>query len=258
MQLFYLLSFVGVVSHAAALPQPAGLSEQYSNNADTTLASILEARSYQPVVDTRKDSPTLVSLERRANSAGSPRINSGFSTPPLSVLSYEEAKDLIYKLFKKSDFSFANISSTIEKVGDGIAELSENGEKVKTKIVGPAGALLARYLSRAAYVTLVLTVSPGSEGQTIISFIRSTTPSADFPKVITDYTQTSTELILRADEKEKESYDFIVNMLKDTGTVLQNVEDAIKASVEALDILVKLFEAIKTLMGKSESGKDYL
>ncbi|KAH6599925.1 hypothetical protein BASA61_002432 [Batrachochytrium salamandrivorans] len=29
-------------SHAAALPQPAGLSEQYSNSVDATLASCLE------------------------------------------------------------------------------------------------------------------------------------------------------------------------------------------------------------------------
>ncbi|KAH6592280.1 hypothetical protein BASA61_004603 [Batrachochytrium salamandrivorans] len=39
MQFFYLVSFVAVVSNAAALPQPAGLSEKYSNNVDATLAT---------------------------------------------------------------------------------------------------------------------------------------------------------------------------------------------------------------------------
>ncbi|KAH9271885.1 hypothetical protein BASA83_005987 [Batrachochytrium salamandrivorans] len=231
MQLFYLLSFVVVASHAAALPQPAGLSEKYSNNVDTNLASILKARSYQPVSNTRENSATLMSLERRADSAGSPRVNSGFVTPPLSTLDYEGAKKLIYSLFEKSDFSFANIASTIDNVGDGFAELSENGEKVGNKIGGTAGDLLA------------------------ISFIQSTTTPPEFSKVITDYIQTTRELIAEADEKEKESNDLIVDILKDTGVVIQNVEEAVQLLVEALDKLVKLFDVIKTIMSKSESGR---
>ncbi|KAH9264522.1 hypothetical protein BASA83_011993 [Batrachochytrium salamandrivorans] len=52
--ILYLVSFVVVASYAAALPQPAGLSEKYSNGVDITLASILEARSYQPVSNTQE------------------------------------------------------------------------------------------------------------------------------------------------------------------------------------------------------------
>ncbi|KAH6598387.1 hypothetical protein BASA50_003807 [Batrachochytrium salamandrivorans] len=62
MQFFYLFPFVAVASYAAALPQPAGLSEKYSNNADATLASGLEARSYQPGSNSQKDSATLAEL----------------------------------------------------------------------------------------------------------------------------------------------------------------------------------------------------
>ncbi|KAH9256867.1 hypothetical protein BASA81_004980 [Batrachochytrium salamandrivorans] len=255
MQLFYLLSFVVVASHAAALPQPAGLSEKYSNNVDTNLASILKARSYQPVSNTRENSATLMSLERRADSAGSPRVNSGFVTPPLSTLDYEGAKKLIYSLFEKSDFSFANIASTIDNVGDGFAELSENGEKVGNKIGGTAGDLLAKYVRRNTYVSVSLIVSVGSEGNTTVSFIQSTTTPPEFSKVITDYIQTTRELIAEADEKEKESNDLIVDILKDTGVVIQNVEEAVQLLVEALDKLVKLFDVIKTIMSKSESGR---
>ncbi|KAH6579328.1 hypothetical protein BASA60_003328 [Batrachochytrium salamandrivorans] len=43
MQFFYLFSFVVAASYAVALPQPAELSEKYSNNVDATLASGLEA-----------------------------------------------------------------------------------------------------------------------------------------------------------------------------------------------------------------------
>ncbi|KAH6595393.1 hypothetical protein BASA50_005911 [Batrachochytrium salamandrivorans] len=79
MQFFHLFSFVVVASYAAALPQPAGLSEKYSNNADATLASGLEARSYQPGLNSQKDSATLVSLKRRDDSDESVGDNSGGS-----------------------------------------------------------------------------------------------------------------------------------------------------------------------------------
>ncbi|KAH6584097.1 hypothetical protein BASA60_001102 [Batrachochytrium salamandrivorans] len=255
MQFFYLLSFVTVASYAAALPQPEGLSEQYSNNVDTNLASILKARSYQPVLDTREDSPTLMSLERRAGSAGSSEGRTVFGTQPLSTLGYEEAGKLIDSVFKQGDLSFANIASTIKKVGDGIAKLSENGEKVKTKIVGPAGEMLARYLSRSTYVNLALTLSASRGLNTTISFIRSTTTPAEFPNVFLAFIGTFMESMTGADKKERESDGFIVNILKDTGVVVQNVEEAIRAVVEALDILIKFFDAIKTLMSKSEKGK---
>ncbi|KAH6564913.1 hypothetical protein BASA62_007621 [Batrachochytrium salamandrivorans] len=66
--ILYLFSSVVAVSYAAALPQPAGLSEKYSNSANTTLASGLEARSYQPVLNSYKESATLMSLKRRDDS----------------------------------------------------------------------------------------------------------------------------------------------------------------------------------------------
>ncbi|KAH6597718.1 hypothetical protein BASA50_004323 [Batrachochytrium salamandrivorans] len=223
MQFFYLVSFVVVASYAAALPQPAGLSEKYSNGVDITLASILEARSYQPVSNTQEDSPTLMSLERRADSAG----------------------------------SFANISSTINKTGNGFAELSESGEKAGTKIGGSVGDLLSLYLRRSTYVNLALTVSAGSGLNATFSFIKSTTAPAEFTKAFLAFISTFDESMSRADEKEKESDGFIVNILKETGTVTQNVEAAIKLLVEALDILIKFFDVIKTLMSKSESGRTF-
>ncbi|KAH9276560.1 hypothetical protein BASA83_000688 [Batrachochytrium salamandrivorans] len=171
MQLFYLFSFAVVASYAAALPQPAGLSEKYSNDVDATLVSGLEARSYQPVLDTREDSPTLMSLERRADSAG----------------------------------SFENIASTIDNVGDGFAELSENGEKVKTKIVGTAGNLLSLYLRKATYVTLSLTVLASRGLSATFSFLQSTETPAKLPDAISAVISTFDESMDKAAKKEKES-----------------------------------------------------
>ncbi|KAH6596570.1 hypothetical protein BASA50_005033 [Batrachochytrium salamandrivorans] len=255
MQFFYLLSFVVVASYAAALPQPAELSEKHSNGVDATLAFGLKARSYQPGLNSKRDSATLVSLERRAGPAGSPGGNFLFGIPPLSTLDYYEAKKLIYSLFKPGNFSFANIASTIENVGDGFAKLSENGEKVGNKISGAVGGLLALYLRKSTYVALSLTLSASSGLNATISFIKSITPPAEFSKAVSAFISTFDESMSKADKKEAESNDFIVNILKDAGTVFQNVEAAIQSFVDALDILVKLFDAIKTLMGKSESGR---
>ncbi|KAH6576266.1 hypothetical protein BASA62_001521 [Batrachochytrium salamandrivorans] len=76
MQFLHLFSFVVVASYAAALPQPAGLSEKYSNNVDTTLASGLEARSYQPELNSYKELATSTLLKRRGDSLELPGNNS--------------------------------------------------------------------------------------------------------------------------------------------------------------------------------------
>ncbi|KAH6587137.1 hypothetical protein BASA50_001416 [Batrachochytrium salamandrivorans] len=76
MQFLHLFSFVVVASYAAALPQPAGLSEKYSNNVDTTLASGLEARSYQPELNSYKELATSTLLKRRGDSLELPGDNS--------------------------------------------------------------------------------------------------------------------------------------------------------------------------------------
>ncbi|KAH9244024.1 hypothetical protein BASA81_018608 [Batrachochytrium salamandrivorans] len=113
MQLFYLLPFVGVVSHAAALPQPAELSETYSNGVDITLASLFETRSYQPVLNTREDPVALMSLERRANSGG----NSGGSAHhlhpnlPLAKLKTQSALSLAKMILTVENYLYNNRQS---------------------------------------------------------------------------------------------------------------------------------------------------
>ncbi|KAH6577680.1 hypothetical protein BASA60_003942 [Batrachochytrium salamandrivorans] len=89
MQFFHLVSFVVATSYAAAFPQPAELSEKYLNNADFTLASGLEARSYQPGFNSHKGSATLKSLERRGDSEGSSGENSGSDSSPPPETTHE-------------------------------------------------------------------------------------------------------------------------------------------------------------------------
>ncbi|KAH6568925.1 hypothetical protein BASA60_008414, partial [Batrachochytrium salamandrivorans] len=255
MQFFYLFSFAVVASYAAALPQPAELSEKYSSNVDNSLASILKARSYQPVSNTREDSDTLVLLKRQANSGGSSGGRLLFGTSPLSDLSLEEAKKLIDRVFKKGDLSLANISSTINNVGDGNAEISENGEKVVTRIVGTAGGLLAKYLRRSTYVNLAITLLTGIVERAMADAIVSVTPPAEVSKAVLDFSRETMESAVGAYPKEKESDSLILSILKDTGAVRQKVDAAIELLVETVVILLKPFNTLKTLFSKSEKVK---
>ncbi|KAH9263704.1 hypothetical protein BASA83_012883 [Batrachochytrium salamandrivorans] len=101
MSLPYIQYTVEWCQTVVALPQPAELSEQYSNGVDITLASLFETISYQPVLNTRDDSVTLVSLKRRDDSAGSAGGNSGSGTPPPPVSTFEYAKLTIGSAFGK-------------------------------------------------------------------------------------------------------------------------------------------------------------
>ncbi|KAH6586675.1 hypothetical protein BASA61_006471 [Batrachochytrium salamandrivorans] len=171
MQLFYLLSFVAVVSNAAALPQPAGLSEKYSNNVDATLASDLDARSYQPGLNFKRDSATLVSLERRDNSG------SRQSSPPASLR--QVAPNRLYNPFDRTETTTVNISATIDNVGnDGVPKMLAGEEEIPeiyavgvragARISGNAGALLTRYLRRTQYVALALDDGRESDGNNVM------------------------------------------------------------------------------------------
>ncbi|KAH9256232.1 hypothetical protein BASA81_005741 [Batrachochytrium salamandrivorans] len=143
MQFFHLFSFVVVASYAAALPQPAELSERHSNNVDANLASGLEARSYQPGLNSQKNSVTLVSLERRDDSEGS---SPSTSSPNETFISP----------FSDLSVSSMNLASTIDQVGNGILDLYKDGEKVGQKIGGDAGDMAATYIRKNTYVGLAL------------------------------------------------------------------------------------------------------
>ncbi|KAH6588913.1 hypothetical protein BASA50_010411 [Batrachochytrium salamandrivorans] len=127
-------------------PPASGLSEKYSNNVDTTLASGLEARSYQPGLNSYKESATLVSLKRRDDSEGSD------PSPPPATTPNETDSDP----FTNSVTNTINLASTIGKVIDSDYVFFTEGEKVRQKIDGDTGEMVAKYLRRDVYVTSVL------------------------------------------------------------------------------------------------------
>ncbi|KAH9273521.1 hypothetical protein BASA83_004189 [Batrachochytrium salamandrivorans] len=252
MQLFYLLSFVGVVSHAAALPQPAELSEKHSNSVDITLASGLDARSYHPVLNTREDPVTLVSLKRRDDSDG----NSGGSGPPSPpLLSPEDIQEVIDKFFKDDDFTSANISSTIDKVGDGAVNFYKDGDKAGKEIGDPAGPLLKRYLERAIYVIVALTGWMEKEAKSILLVTYTVVGEAKYTEIFQTFLTALRESAKLADKKEREVTGAVSNILTKTGTVIENVNTIDTSFKDTFNNRIALFTLLGSPLKDFESTK---
>ncbi|KAH9255845.1 hypothetical protein BASA81_006019 [Batrachochytrium salamandrivorans] len=131
MQFFCLLSFAVVALHAAALPQPAGLSEKYSNSADTNLASGLEARSYQPALNPQQDSVTSMLLKRQDDSEGYSGDDgeSDPSSPPVPT-----SDGIVRKIDGafKVEIGSLDLSSTIDEIGDYREKTGDVAQNVET------------------------------------------------------------------------------------------------------------------------------
>ncbi|KAH6585134.1 hypothetical protein BASA61_007057 [Batrachochytrium salamandrivorans] len=246
MQLFYLLSFVVVVSHAAALPQPAELSDKYSSNVDITLASFLEARSYQPVLDPQEDSATLVSLKRRDDSDGS-------DPPPL--LTPDDIYEVLDHFFKKGDLSSANITATIDRVGDGAVGFYKEGEKAGKEIGGTAGPLLTRYLDRFVYVIVALGKWIESEAKTIFDTIRLVLGDEEHSKIIREFSRMCRALTTETGKKEDEAAVAISNIVAKVGTDIQNVETIGKLFDDAFDSRIKFIDLLRSPLKDSGVSK---
>ncbi|KAH6580217.1 hypothetical protein BASA61_009773 [Batrachochytrium salamandrivorans] len=218
MQLFYLFSFVVVASYAAALPQPAELSEQYSNNADATLAYDLEARSYQSVFNSQEDSATLVSLKRRDNSEGSSGDNggSGSSPPPTTTL-----KKRASKAFTKDEISPMNLASTIDKVGDVFA---------------------------------LINWARSSSTETLLT-IRSGLGNYDYTAFLPEFTEMAKKSDNDFREGLKATIDGISNILKNVGSDIENIQKLDEAFERIFYNRTSLIYKLRDVLGRFTTGK---
>ncbi|KAH6596003.1 hypothetical protein BASA50_005476 [Batrachochytrium salamandrivorans] len=246
MQFFHLFSFVVVASYAAALPQPAGLSEKYSNNVDTNLASGLDARSYQPGSNSYKDSATLVSLKRRDDSE------------ELSEDDSEDNSEAARGSFAEIDFSSKNLASTIKIIKGGAYILFDSIEKAGQRFDGPVGGMVEKYLSKSIHVNFALRRWGRSPVSDILGLIRSNLGEDEYSK-IEPYL---TEIRRVAEDESKAGFDAIsnatTNILEDVGSGIENlqntntlVERALLSQLNFISVLrfwLK-FEAGATLRG---------
>ncbi|KAH6589581.1 hypothetical protein BASA50_009936 [Batrachochytrium salamandrivorans] len=258
MQFFHLFSFVVVASYAAALPQPAGLSEKYSNNVDTTLASGLEARSYQPGSNSQRDSATLVSLKRRDNSG------SRQSSPPASLR--QVAPNRLYNPFDRTETTTVNISATIDNVGnDGVPKMLAGEEEIPeiyavgvragARISGNAGALLTRYLRRTQYVALALDRWRELDGNNVYGTIRFILGDDEYSRITRSVIRRDIDLNDVIQDKMAEADETASNIEKNIGSNSENLRKIQKSLRDSFDHRILLLENIKSVLANRPAGQ---
>ncbi|KAH6597365.1 hypothetical protein BASA50_004507 [Batrachochytrium salamandrivorans] len=186
MQFLCLFSFVVVASYAAALPQPAELSGKYPSNVNNDLASGLEARSYQPVVDTLTDSVALMSLKRRDDDSKQPQ-------------------DIVPGNVQRSG------------VGDGPDNAPRNVKAAGKARSGPTGDGLIVYLSRSLYVSDKLKDWVNKVGSYAILVVYDSFGHTDYSTTVRPLRDTTTALTKRVRDLLKAINDGIRNITRKTG-----------------------------------------
>ncbi|KAH9247366.1 hypothetical protein BASA81_015029 [Batrachochytrium salamandrivorans] len=257
MQFFHLFSFVVVASYAAALPQPAGQSEKYSNNVDTTLASGLEARSYQPVLNSQKDLATLTSLKRRDDSEGLAGEPSRSDPSPPFTSSLKEIDD---SAVTESNLSTKRLASTIDKAENDVPAFYMDGELAGKRISGRAGDMTAEYIRKSLYVNAVLNQWVQHSVPGIRIYIKSGLSEDEYSKAEPDLTETIKKWENVSNDELKAIYNAINDIINDDGSAIENVEKisiSFRHSTNShwtiiwkLIRLLKKFEAGKTLEGQ--------
>ncbi|KAH6575808.1 hypothetical protein BASA61_001923 [Batrachochytrium salamandrivorans] len=250
MQFFHLFSFVVVASYAAAFPQPAELSEKYSNNADITLASGLEARSYQPVVDTQKDSATLVSLERRGNSQGSLGGNGESSTFLQSIISEFREPIVVSKL------GCGALASMIEQVGDDLDDAPEDVKAVGAAIGGDTGDKLVEYFRKALYVSGKLKDWAEDIPEEMVALIKSNLSDEEYSEVESSLKEAYDELTANASEYLDGATDDLSDIEEEVDSANQEMKEIHGLFECTFNAYRIYFEVLQRQLNRFEEGED--
>ncbi|KAH9252441.1 hypothetical protein BASA81_009642 [Batrachochytrium salamandrivorans] len=239
MQFLYLFSFAVVASTAAALPQPAGPSEKYSNNADSNLASILEARSYQPVFNSQKDSAAVMLLKRQDGSGESSGENSGFEPP----------------LRERIEVGSQKLAADINHVGDGLTTLPKYAEKIGDAIGGRAGGLMIRYLRRALSVNDLLKEWLRAFGHDVLDFIEAGLGDVEYSKVKPALMEGIMKILVEIQTILRTALNAILSIIKKTGHLIQDAETIGESFGSAFGTYKKYFDILKPQLEKFDAGK---
>ncbi|KAH6572598.1 hypothetical protein BASA50_008019 [Batrachochytrium salamandrivorans] len=259
MQFFHLFSFVVVASYAAALPQPAGLSEKYSNSVDTTLASGLEARSYQPGSNSQRDSATLVLLKRQDDSEGSPEGGSEESTgddseessPPATTP--ETTRWDIETPLDKAELGSLIMASAIEESGEEYVEMPENVKAAAAAVGGSVEETLAEYLKRTLYVVEHLQEWEKEAGKNAVLAIQSGLGDEEYANVESSLKEANEKLTTNASEYMKEMTDAVSAIGETPGSVKQEMETIHAALGRTIDAYKEYFAVLQPQLTKFDA-----
>ncbi|KAH6580468.1 hypothetical protein BASA50_004274 [Batrachochytrium salamandrivorans] len=249
MQLFYLFSFAVVASCTAALPQPAELSKRYSDNVDVNLASILEARSYQPEFNLQDELPTLTLIKRQDD----PDVSKPPPSPSSTAMPEDSGSNLSPR--EKLEAASLKLISDIDNVGSGIADLPEYMERIGDTIGGQAGNLTLEYLRISLTVNELLDFWLGGPGKNVIGFIKNGLGEKEYSKIGPDLIKKVSETKAAIRRGLRSAMEAILRLSHKTGPVIQNVETMHKSSRDAFDGYAELFLLLRAPMDKFPDGE---
>ncbi|KAH6567641.1 hypothetical protein BASA62_005988 [Batrachochytrium salamandrivorans] len=233
-------------------PSQQGYLKKYSNNFDATLASGLEARSYQPVLNSYKESATLVSLETTRRFCGIVRRKTViWHSPPPDTTPEKKFSPP----FTEETVNSMALASTIDNVGDGIAGFYEDGDKAGQMLRGDAGDLLTKYLRRASYVNAAIRNWVNNFLPGIFVLIKSSLSderySTSLSNFINTYNQSKVEF--------REGLDGILgatsNIANDVGLVAENLQTINQSFESTFYNRIGVFWLLKLQLIKFKAGR---
>ncbi|KAH6578795.1 hypothetical protein BASA61_000024 [Batrachochytrium salamandrivorans] len=199
-----------------------------------------------------KDSATLTSLKRRDSSEGSAEEDSGVGFFILSTSNLEEE---IKKAFTDDDVSTENISSTIDRVGDGIPEISVNGELAGKRITGTLGDMVARYLRRAQYVNIALDRWTKLDEYNSFRVIESGLSEDEYSKIKPFILKSGVELLRNVEEMTRAANRDIFNISGDVSTLADDLGAINIVFMHSLEYYNEFFEKLRSVLGKFPAGQ---
>ncbi|KAH6579664.1 hypothetical protein BASA61_010096 [Batrachochytrium salamandrivorans] len=212
------------------MPQPSpsqrSYLEKYSNNVDATLASGLEARSYQPGLNSHKDSATLVSLERR---------DSGWVTD--------------------DDVISENLASTVDRARNGDYALIHIEEAVGKKIGSTVGDMVTKYIGMSTHINGVLGRWERNSLIDTLNFIKSGLGDDEYSKIEPDPTDKFKGLEDTIDSDLIVIYGAIGDILEDVGSDADNFQKIHESVNHIFRDRGIIFSELEALLGRFTAGK---
>ncbi|KAH6593020.1 hypothetical protein BASA50_007653 [Batrachochytrium salamandrivorans] len=250
MQFFHLFSFVVVASYAAALPQPAGLSEKYSNSVDTTLASGLEARSYQPGLNSQKNSATLTLLKRQDDSEESPEDGSEDDSEDGSEDGSEEESPL-----EEAESDLWLLSSIVDQATVGGSKVPENVKAAGAAVGGDAEKALVKYLDRVLHVSEELEKWVEVSGDNLDTVIKSGLSDEEYANVEPSLKEAKDKLTADVSDNLQQVNAALSVIAETPGSAKQEMETVHAALGRVFDAYKVYFEVLNSQMGRVEASE---
>ncbi|KAH6568142.1 hypothetical protein BASA60_008756 [Batrachochytrium salamandrivorans] len=218
--------------------QPSPSQQSYlkstRHSVDTTLASGLEARSYQPGLNSYKDSPTLISLERRDDSEGSSK----------------EIVDLTHPL--RLTRLLTILRDRLEKIVDlthplHLTRLLTILRDCQKKIVN---------LTHLVHLTRLLKMESASplSGAIIIAFIKSNLGEDEYFKIKPHLPNIAQGLEDESDAGYTAINDTTSRILEDNGSVTENFQNINRSFRRTFDSRWELLGVLRLQLNRFKAG----